>query len=98
MRLGLTSTSVKIGPVPRLRAVSAAVVDEYESLMRSRRYDGPLGKSDRAFLFGALGLWLGWVGKLPNWAFWIAPISALAILLNTFNRIRSGVRLGGHSS
>jgi len=37
----------------------------------SRRYDGPLGKSDRAFVFGALGLafglgvpsgaWLGWL-------------------------------------
>ena len=25
----------------------------------SRRYDGPMGKSDRAFVFGALGLWIG---------------------------------------
>ena len=25
----------------------------------SRRYDGPMGKSDRAFVFGALGLWVG---------------------------------------
>jgi len=25
----------------------------------SRRYDGPLGKSDRAFLFGSMGLLLG---------------------------------------
>jgi len=25
----------------------------------SRRYDGPLGKSDRAFLFGSMGLFLG---------------------------------------
>jgi CDP-diacylglycerol---glycerol-3-phosphate 3-phosphatidyltransferase len=25
----------------------------------SRRYDGPMGKSDRAFVFGALGLLLG---------------------------------------
>src|SRR5882724_1123800 len=25
----------------------------------SRRYDGPLGKSDRALLAGALGLWIG---------------------------------------
>jgi CDP-diacylglycerol--glycerol-3-phosphate 3-phosphatidyltransferase len=25
----------------------------------SRRYDGPMGKSDRAFVFGALGLFAG---------------------------------------
>lgn len=36
----------------------------------SRRYDGPLGKSDRAFVFGALGLWVGlgtyWGHALPD--------------------------------
>lgn len=57
-----------------------------------RQYDGPMGKSDRAFLFGALGLWLGLAGSLPDAALWIMPVAALAILLNTFNRIRSGVR------
>ncbi|MBL8453950.1 MAG: CDP-alcohol phosphatidyltransferase family protein [Zoogloea sp.] len=57
-----------------------------------RQYDGPMGKSDRAFLFGALGLWLGLAGSLPAAALWVMPAAALAILLNTFNRIRSGVR------
>jgi hypothetical protein len=33
----------------------------------SRRYDGPLGKGDRAFVFGALGLWLGIGLGLPGW-------------------------------
>ena len=33
----------------------------------SRRYDGPLGKSDRAFVFGALGLWVALGGPLPAW-------------------------------
>jgi CDP-diacylglycerol---glycerol-3-phosphate 3-phosphatidyltransferase len=37
----------------------------------SRRYDGPLGKSDRAFVFGALGLWLALAGTLPGWAAWL---------------------------
>ena len=31
----------------------------------SRRYDGPMGKSDRAFVFGLLGLLLG-LGVQPN--------------------------------
>jgi len=58
-----------------------------------RQYDGPMGKSDRAFLFGTLGLWAGLVdGKLPDLVFWImAVIVPLCILLNIFNRIRSGL-------
>ncbi|MDR2208854.1 MAG: CDP-alcohol phosphatidyltransferase family protein [Azoarcus sp.] len=58
-----------------------------------RQYDGPMGKSDRAFLFGALGLWAGLVGGvLPDWVFWImAVVVPLCILLNIFNRIHSGL-------
>jgi CDP-diacylglycerol--glycerol-3-phosphate 3-phosphatidyltransferase len=57
-----------------------------------RRYDGPMGKSDRAFVFGALGLWLGAAGSLPGWALWIMPAVALLIALNIVNRIRSGLK------
>ena len=57
-----------------------------------RRYDGPMGKSDRAFVFGALGLWLGMAGSLPSWAFWIMPAVALLILLNIVNRIRNALK------
>lgn len=56
-----------------------------------RRYDGPMGKSDRAFVFGALGLWLGAAGSLPGWAFWIMPAVALLILLNIVNRIHNAL-------
>jgi len=56
-----------------------------------RRYDGPMGKSDRAFVFGALGLWLGFAGNLPDWAFWIMPAVALLIALNIHNRIRNAL-------
>jgi CDP-diacylglycerol--glycerol-3-phosphate 3-phosphatidyltransferase len=58
-----------------------------------RRYDGPMGKSDRAFLFGALGLWAGLAGgQLPVWTFWIMGILVpLCIVLNIVNRIRGGL-------
>lgn len=56
-----------------------------------RQYDGPMGKSDRAFLFGALGLWLGLAGSLPGWTFWLLPLACAAIVLNIINRIRSGL-------
>ncbi|PXX80341.1 CDP-diacylglycerol--glycerol-3-phosphate 3-phosphatidyltransferase [Rivihabitans pingtungensis] len=57
-----------------------------------RQYDGPLGKSDRALLFGALGLWLGLAGSLPAAAFWLMPVAILALVVNMINRIRSGLR------
>lgn len=57
-----------------------------------RQYDGPLGKSDRAFLFGLLGLWLGLAGTLPTLLFWLMPMAQAALLLNIVNRIRSGLR------
>lgn len=57
----------------------------------SRRYDGPLGKSDRAFVFGALGLWLGVTGSLPSWTLWLAWLLAAAIGLTVVNRMRHGL-------
>jgi CDP-diacylglycerol--glycerol-3-phosphate 3-phosphatidyltransferase len=54
----------------------------------SRRYDGPMGKSDRAFVFGALGLYvsLGW--PLPAWGGWLMPMLAALVAWTIANRIR----------
>jgi CDP-diacylglycerol--glycerol-3-phosphate 3-phosphatidyltransferase len=57
----------------------------------SRRYDGPMGKSDRAVLLGGLGLWLGLAGALPVWTAWLMPALALLLVLTIANRIRSGL-------
>lgn len=57
----------------------------------SRRYDGPMGKSDRAFVFGALALWVGLAGSLPGWAGWIMWIVAALTAATTVNRIRAGL-------
>ena len=57
-----------------------------------RGYAGPMGKSDRAVVFGVLGLWLGLAGSLPEWAFWLMPAMAALIALNIVNRIRCGLR------
>jgi CDP-diacylglycerol---glycerol-3-phosphate 3-phosphatidyltransferase len=43
-----------------------------------RRYDGPFGKSDRAFLFGLLTLLLG-VGLAPGW--WSTLLLAAMLIL-----------------
>ena len=56
----------------------------------TRRYDGPMGKSDRALAFGALGLLVGVVGPLPPAFFWSMPAIALLIGWNIVNRVRRG--------
>ena len=58
----------------------------------SRRYEGPMGKSDRAVVFGGLGLAVGIMTTLPQWTTWIMPGLALLLCLTIFNRIRGGLR------
>ena len=76
-----------------------AVVSEFAgalgpSVGASRRYDGPMGKSDRAFVFGALGLWIGTTGTLPEWTAYTMPLLAAALALTIFNRVQRGLREG----
>lgn len=57
----------------------------------SRRYDGPMGKSDRAAVFGLLGagVAMGWLDGL-----WVSLILALVLALLTYtlyNRVRRGL-------
>jgi CDP-diacylglycerol---glycerol-3-phosphate 3-phosphatidyltransferase len=63
-----------------------------QSVGASRRYDGPMGKSDRAVVFGALGLWIGVSAPMPSWLGWAAPILAVLLLLTVINRVRAGIR------
>jgi len=83
---GSVGAVIFLSALSEMTGVLAAVVGA------PRCYDGPMGKSDRAVVFGALGLWLGFAGSLPDWCFWLMPIVATAIALNVVNRIRSGLR------
>jgi CDP-diacylglycerol--glycerol-3-phosphate 3-phosphatidyltransferase len=61
---------------------------------RERRYDGPSGKSDRAFAFGALALAVGLglpVGPYLDYAF---GGLALLLLITCWNRARQALRDG----
>ena len=57
----------------------------------TRQYAGPLDKSDRAFVFGALGLWIGIGPPLPAWLVWCMPLLALLLCVTIVNRIRAGI-------
>ncbi|MDR1934063.1 MAG: CDP-alcohol phosphatidyltransferase family protein [Candidatus Accumulibacter sp.] len=80
-----------VGSLIFLAAVSEMAGALGPTIGAPRQYDGPVGKSDRAFLFGALGLWVGFAGQLPGWTFWLLPLASAGILLNIFNRVRSGL-------
>jgi len=51
-----------------------------------------MGKSDRALVFGALGLWLGFGGPLPAWSAWIMAALSALLVLTVVNRVRFGLR------
>jgi CDP-diacylglycerol--glycerol-3-phosphate 3-phosphatidyltransferase len=58
----------------------------------SRRYDGPMGKSDRAFVFALLALWVAFQDTLPSGAVWVMWAIAVLAALTVVNRIRRGLR------
>jgi CDP-diacylglycerol---glycerol-3-phosphate 3-phosphatidyltransferase len=59
-----------------------------------RRYDGPMGKSDRAFVVGALGLLLaiGWIGATV--VAWVLAVACVLCALTVINRVRHGLAEG----
>ncbi|VEI58334.1 inner membrane protein YnbA [Pasteurella multocida] len=58
---------------------------------QTRRYDGPLGKSDRAFLFGVLGLIYTFVPYLPDWLYWLAWVIIALLVMTCVKRVRAGL-------
>ena len=85
-----------VSPLLVVLVVLLALISEYAGVLgpmvgASRRYDGPMGKSDRAFCFGVLGAGVA-SGLLP--ASWIDGLLVLilALLLYTlYNRVRQGL-------
>ena len=57
-----------------------------------RRYDGPMGKSDRAFVFGLIGTIYAVFGQLPSWFSWVLYAVALLLVLTCINRVRMGLK------
>ena len=76
--------------------ITFAIIAELAGVMgpmigASRRYDGPFGKCDRAFAFGALGLWAGLGGPLPESLQLILPLFVLLLIATIVNRVQSAL-------
>jgi CDP-diacylglycerol---glycerol-3-phosphate 3-phosphatidyltransferase len=57
----------------------------------SRRYDGPMGKSDRAFVFGALALLLGLNLPIVRIVLYVLWTVLVLLLLTIMNRARTAL-------
>jgi CDP-diacylglycerol--glycerol-3-phosphate 3-phosphatidyltransferase len=88
-----------VSPVAVVAAVLAALLAEFAGVCAplvgsARRYDGPMGKSDRALVFGLSGLLLG-LGWVPGWvASALAWCVALLGLVTLVNRARKALEVG----
>ncbi|MEB3047638.1 CDP-alcohol phosphatidyltransferase family protein [Rhizobium mulingense] len=85
------------GLMPALSVIFLSALTEFagilgQSVGASRRYDGPLGKSDRAVLFGALGIYVGVGGGFAGWTSWLWAVVALFLIWTIINRISAGIR------
>jgi len=58
---------------------------------KGRNYEGPMGKSDRALLFGALGALVAVFDVLPAWTWHIQPMTCVLLVWTVVNRIRAGL-------
>lgn len=74
-----------------------ALFSEYSGVLgpmvgASRRYDGPMGKSDRAFVLGVLatGIALGWINAL--WINVVFGVVAVLLAYTLVNRVRQGLK------
>ena len=85
-----------VSPTLVVLVVVLAVICEYAGVLgpmvgASRRYDGPMGKSDRAFCFGVLGAGVA-SGLLPSsWINGLLAVILLLLLATLVNRVRQGL-------
>ena len=89
------------GVYPELIAlfVGLAVVNEFSGVMgkvigTERRYDGPMGKSDRAFAVGALCLTYYFVPIEPWIVNGLIALCSLLIIISSFVRIHKSLKNG----
>jgi CDP-diacylglycerol---glycerol-3-phosphate 3-phosphatidyltransferase len=86
-------------PVLVVLIVVLAIISEMAGVLglmigATRRYDGPMGKSDRAFIFGAMGLALGFGAPAGTWQNIVLALMLLLLAVTIWNRARHALREG----
>jgi len=94
---------VPFSPAQTVTFASLAALTEFAGALgptagASRRYDGPLGKSDRALVIGVVALWLGVAGTLPPLFYWLMPLLCGLSAWTIFNRIGGALKEASDSA
>lgn len=85
-------SAMQIALVIWLSALSELVGILGQVVGKSRRYDGPMGKSDRAFVFGVLGLCVAIFGQLSgSFVYELMWVVVSLITWTTVRRVRMGL-------
>jgi CDP-diacylglycerol---glycerol-3-phosphate 3-phosphatidyltransferase len=85
-----------LGLAPILVICFGALLTEFvgvvaQNIGASRRYDGPMGKSDRAAVFGILGALLAAGVKFDSWGPWAMLIITALLIVTLINRTRNAL-------
>ena len=59
-----------------------------KAMINVRRYDGPMGKSDRAFLVGLYGLIYFFYTNVKDYSVLIFSIACVLLMVSSFNRLK----------
>ncbi|MBI5209273.1 MAG: CDP-alcohol phosphatidyltransferase family protein [Elusimicrobia bacterium] len=92
-----------VDAVPVLACAGLAALTEIAGLAAvpagaSRRYDGPMGKSDRALVFGLLGMALGMGARPGRWLGAAVLVVCVLLAFTVANRVRLALAEAGGPS
>jgi CDP-diacylglycerol---glycerol-3-phosphate 3-phosphatidyltransferase len=79
-------------PITLLAVMTELIGISTTTIGASRRYDGPMGKSDRAFVFGLIALLLGSGVQNQNIFTGILSLTLLLLVLTIKNRMFRGLK------
>jgi len=90
-----------VSPILIILLISLAIISEMTGVVAtqigaSRRYDGPMGKSDRAFIFGLIGLLLGLNIQAGLWLNIIFSMMLILLIVTIINRARNAIKEISH--
>jgi len=73
-----------------------SIINEFAGLIgkavgKERRYDGPMGKSDRALILGLYGLIIFFGVNISNYSQYIFGLIILLLLISTYTRLKKSL-------
>lgn len=83
------------GIFPIFLIIILSIISEYSGVMGEymsgeRRYDGPMGKSDRAFIFGLIAILINF--NLGKYLQFLLPVISILLCVTIYNRIHNSLK------